>query len=115
MSTGANQSRWASAGAIAIIVATAASVYWPEHRLKRNASGALGLSESQVIAKLGAPSSVVTAAQAQTSPQWWGPSWHPAPNRPVANKVLLYYASFTGALIYVGQSGKVEHVHMLGT
>ena len=115
MSSGANQSRWAWAGAIAIIIATAGSVFWPEHRLRTAATASVGLSEPEVIAKLGAPFSVVTAAQARASPQWWGPSWHPAPNRPVTNKVLLYYASITGALIYVGATGKVEHVHLLGT
>ena len=107
--------RWLWAAVTAIVVVTVAAIYWPEHRLRATAAASLGLSESEVIAKLGAPSSVVTARQAQESLQWWGAGWHPAPNRPIANKVLLYYASFTGALFYVGVSGKVEHVHVLGT
>jgi hypothetical protein len=93
----------------------AAVVYWPEHRLRAAATASVGLSEAEVVARLGAPHAVITAAEARTSANWWGANWHPAPDRPVVNKVLLYYASFTGALIYLDPSGNVVHVHVMGT
>jgi hypothetical protein len=115
MSTGARRSKVLWVAALAIIAVIVAVVFWPEYRLRQAAAASVGLSEAAVVAKLGAPFSVVTAEHAQASPQWWGAGWAPAPNRPVVNKVLLYYGSFTGALVYIGASGKVDHVHMVGT
>jgi ABC-type transport system involved in cytochrome c biogenesis permease subunit len=113
MASGVNRATWVIVGAI--VLAILVVVFLPNHRLKANAVASMGLTEAEVVSKLGAPFAVVTAAEAQASPQWWGAGWQPAPNRPVTNKVLLYYASITGALIYIGASGKVEHVHVVGT
>jgi hypothetical protein len=39
----------------------------------------------------------------------------PAPTYPVTNKVLLYYAFVSGALVYISPAGVVERVHIVGT
>ena len=92
-------------------------VFWPDHKLQRDAQSLLGQPEAVVVARLGAPHMVVTAADviARPTEAWWGSGWHPAPTYPVTNKVLLYYASVTGALIYISPTGVAERVHIVGT
>jgi hypothetical protein len=92
-------------------------IFWPEHKLQRNAQSLIGGTEAAVIARMGTPNKVITTSDVAARPKelWWGSGWHPAPTFPVTNKVFLYYGSFTGALIYVGPSGAVEHVHLIGT
>jgi hypothetical protein len=92
-------------------------VYWPEFKLQRDAKSLMSQSEAAALTKMGPPHAVVTAAAiaAHPSEAWWGSSWSPAPTRPVTNKVLLYYAVFTGALVYISPGGLVEHVHIVGT
>jgi len=92
-------------------------IYWPSYKLHRDAEELIGEPEASVIAKLGPPSAVLTASEIAARPTepWWGSGWHPAPTRPVTNKVLLYYVHTAGALVYVGPGGRVEHVHLVAT
>ena len=80
----------------------------------------VGLSESAVVAKMGAPRETVTAAQVAAEPNkvWWNSEntdWDPAPTFPVTHRVLMYYDGFTKAFIYIGTNGLVEHVHFSQT
>jgi hypothetical protein len=90
---------------------------WEDQRFDRRVQGFVGLSESAVVAKMGAPRETVTAAQIASQPNqaWWGDSWTPAPTFPVTHSVLMYYHGFHKAFIYIGTNGVVEHVHCAGT
>ena len=93
---------------------------WSNHRFERRVQGLVGLSESAVVAKMGAPRETVTAAQVASEPNkvWWnseGTDWDPAPTFPVTHRVLMYYDGFTKAFIYIGTNGLVEHVHFSQT
>ena len=99
---------------ISVILGLLAYVYsllfWPDHKLQRDVQSLIGKTEAAVIEKMGAPHKVVTASDVTARPKeaWWGSGWHPAPAYPVRNRVLLYYGTVTGALIYVGSTGAVE-------
>jgi hypothetical protein len=90
---------------------------WDDSRFERRARGLLGLSESAVVAKMGAPRETVTAEQIASQPNetWWGSDWTPAPTFPVSHSVLIYYYGFKKAFIYIGTNGVEEHVHVAGT
>ena len=93
---------------------------WSDHRFERRVQGLVGLSESAVVAKMGAPRETVTAAEVASEPNkaWWrsdGCDWNPAPTFPVTLRVLMYYEAFTKAFIYIGMNGLVEHVHLAQT
>ena len=80
----------------------------------------VGLSESAVVAKMGAPRETVTAAQVAAEPNkvWWNSEntdWDPAPTFPVTHRVLIYLEMFTKAFVYIGTNGIVEHVHFAST
>ena len=110
----------ASGGAGVILLALAFLywvVFWPGHKLQRDAQSLVGKTEAAVVAKMGAPYKVVTASDVATRPSeaWWLASWHPAPTFPVKNKVLLYYGTWMGALVYISPIGIVEHVHLIST
>jgi hypothetical protein len=95
-------------------------IAWENYRFERRVQGLAGLSESAVVAKMGAPRETVTAAEVASEPNkvWWnseGTDWDPAPTFPVTHRVLMYYNLFTKAFIYVGTNGLVEHVHFSQT
>jgi hypothetical protein len=105
-------------GVILLIVATlAGSGFVPVVKFQHQAKGFLGKPEAQVIEKLGAPDKVVRKRDVGegAGDWWWGENMYPAPTYPIANKVLVYYFQFAGALLYIGTSGVVEHVHLIGT
>jgi len=105
-------------GAILLIMATLAGrVFGPVVKFQRRAEGLLGKPEAQVIEKLGAPDKVVRKRDLgeAAGDWWWGENMYPAPTYPIADKVLVYYSQFAGVLLYVGTSGIVEHVHLIGT
>jgi hypothetical protein len=95
-------------------------IAWENYRFERRVQGLAGLSESAVVAKMGAPRETVTAAQVAAEPNkvWWNSEntdWDPAPTFPVTHRVLMYYNLFTKAFIYIGTNGVVEHVHFSDT
>jgi hypothetical protein len=100
-----------------VLVTGAAVIFWPDFKLQREAKQLMGVSEAEVVARLGAPYSVVTAQSAAGHPSagWLAEGWHPPPPRPISNKVLLYYSTSVGAVIYVDQTGRVNYVHIVGT
>jgi len=113
--------QWAVAVVGLMIAAIAAYnvLFWSDNKLRREAMAVFGLPEAQAIAKLGPPHKLVSAGEVASDPsaKWWGADggWFPAPTRPVTNKVLLYYALFLCAAVYVGPNGNVEYVHIMGT
>jgi len=93
---------------------------WETSRWERRVEGLVGLSESAVVAKMGAPCETVTAAQVASEPDkvWWNSErtdWDPAPTFPVTHRVLIYKEAFSKAFIYIGTNGIVEHVHFSQT
>ena len=110
---------WAVVGGLvlAILATLAGSVFVPVVRFQDRASGLLGKPEAQVIEQLGSPDRVVRKLDVAKGLRdwWWGENMYPAPTHPIANKVLIYYFEFAGALLYVGTGGVVEHVHLIGT
>jgi hypothetical protein len=95
-------------------------IAWENYRFERRVQGLAGLSESAVVAKMGAPRETVTAAQvaSETNKVWWNSEdtdWDPAPTFPVTHRVLMYHDGFTKAFIYIGTNGLVEHVHFSQT
>jgi hypothetical protein len=101
----------------ALAVIAYAHVFWADYRLHFNAASVMGQPEAYVVKKLGAPSRILSATEiaGRSTEQWWGTGWTPAPKRAVTNKVLLYHAVISGALVFIGPEGTVEHVHLIGT
>jgi hypothetical protein len=102
---------------VVLLIVAYVALLWPDRKLERDAKGLIGESEAAVLVKLGSPEKILFAADITAIPneKWWGTGWYPAPDHPVTNKVLLYYRSVTGVLIYIDSSGNVEWVHVVGT
>jgi hypothetical protein len=67
------------AGALLLLLASGyLIIFWPDHKLQRDAQSLLGQAEAAVIAKMGTPEMVVTAADVAARPTeaWWGSGWH---------------------------------------
>ncbi len=65
-------------------------------------------TEQEVVAALGAPTCVVTAAQARVGP-WPLPGYSGKP-RAVTNRALVYIRGDTIAYVWIGPSGVVEDI-----
>src|SRR5205085_4851786 len=57
-----------TAAVLLILAAGYTALVWPDHQLQGNARQVLGLSEAALIAKMGAPAGVVTAADLAAQP-----------------------------------------------
>jgi hypothetical protein len=113
--------KWVLEGVLCLAILGLLLGFWaaPMWWMQWKAAATLGLSESEARKALGQPSAVVSAAEVATLPprsNWWGgESWQLAPSHPLTNKALIYYEHTTGVIIFVGLSGRVEHISTIGT
>jgi hypothetical protein len=81
----------------------------------------IGLSEAQVIERLGHPDEIMTAEQASRLPpgkQWYTSTggWQPTGEvHPLTNRALFYVAGVWCAIVHIGKDGKVEAITWTGT
>jgi len=111
-------------GAIVIVLAFSSLtalrwVMWkPARDMEGTARSMIGRSETELVSAMGEPAHVVLAATLDgrtVDYPWKAMKYMPVPDRPVANKVLLYSKLDTAIYVYIDQKGMVEYVATAST
>ena len=107
---------------VAVTVLVLGTVKWiawtPAREMEAIARAMIGRSEAMLVAALGQPRFIVTAATLANQTvdyPWQGMNFVPVPDRAVRNKVLLYSKLNVAIYVYVDEQGIIEHVAVAGT